>query len=196
MSGAIKRYRWGVLVSLLVAALVGVDVWFLLRSPVHPEFGKIYSANMSESHKRNMTVWDKRIVSVKRWLSLPMSKRQLEGGSDCGLQIGPATLGWSVRENWPPRRTGYIYLGNVESTEDFPPLWEIALSKTARLAEVSRDDLRCEFYGKNDPRGTSIFGTAWNGPTIVMPEGQVFFARLATNRSTVYVIRLAKQVVS
>jgi hypothetical protein len=49
------------------------------------------------------------------------------------------------------------------------------------------------FTAKNDPRGTNVFGTNWGGSTIIVPEGQIFFARLVTNHSTVYIIRLAKQ---
>jgi hypothetical protein len=58
---------------------------------------------------------------------------------------------------------------------------------------VTHDDLKCEFYGMNDQRGSGVFGTAWGGAAILVPEGQVFFARLTSNPSTVYVIKLAKQ---
>jgi hypothetical protein len=73
------------------------------------------------------------------------------------------------------------------------PLWEFALTSKSHLSEVTRDDLRCEFYSMDDPRGTNVFGVAWYGSSILVPEGQVFFARLISDRSVVYVVRLAKQ---
>ena len=73
------------------------------------------------------------------------------------------------------------------------PLWEFALSPKRNLRDVTRADLRCEYYGLNDPRGQDKFGSDWYGTSIGVPEGQVLFARLITNRSVVYVIRLAKE---
>ena len=58
---------------------------------------------------------------------------------------------------------------------------------------MTRVDLRCEFYGMGDPRGSHVFGTNWGGHTILVPEEQVFFARPTTNRSVVCVIQLLKQ---
>jgi hypothetical protein len=81
------------------------------------------------------------------------------------------------------------------------PLWEFALSTRSNLAGVTRQDLNCEFYGMNDARGTNVFGApyaglatrpAFEGHALRVPDGQVFFARLATNHSTVYVIQLGK----
>ena len=89
-------------------------------------------------------------------------------------------------------------MSNPESNE---PLWEFALSSRKHLREVTGEDLQCEFYGMNDPRGTNVFGprytgpntrTAWEEHAIRVPDGQVFFARLVTNRSTIYVIQLGK----
>jgi RNA polymerase sigma factor (sigma-70 family) len=110
-----------------------------------------------------------------------------------GLQVGSALLGWSMHANSPSERSGYIYLRDVNPTGGNKPLWEIALTTKRRLSEVTRDDLRCEFYGANDPRGPEVFGAAWGGETILLPEGQILFARLAADHSVIYAIRLAKQ---
>ena len=112
-----------------------------------------------------------------------------------GLKVGPSVLGWSQRDNSPGVRDGYIMMRNVLPPPGGhnEPLWEFALSPKRRLHDVTRADLRCEFYGMNDPRGQDKFGSDWFVAGIRVPEGQVFFARLISNRSTVYVIRLAKQ---
>jgi hypothetical protein len=110
-----------------------------------------------------------------------------------GLPVGPSLLGWSHAWNTPPNRTGYIMMRDVRPTGGNRPLWEFALTSKRHLTEVTREDLRCEFYGMDDPRGTNVFGTAWYGSSILVPEGQVFFARLVSDRSVVYVVRLAKQ---
>jgi hypothetical protein len=110
-----------------------------------------------------------------------------------GLKVGSALLGWSSHANSPSERNGYIYMRNQEPSGGNKPLWEFALTTKRRLSEVTRDDLRCEFYGMDDPRGTNIFGAAWDSATILVPEGQVFFARLVVDRSVIYVIHLAKQ---
>ncbi len=111
-----------------------------------------------------------------------------------GLRVGSALLGWSSHANSPSERNGYIYMRDEDPHGGNKPLWEFALTTKHRLSEVTRDDLRCEFYGMDDPRGTNIFGAAWtDGAAILVPEGQVFFARLVKDRSTIYVIYLAKQ---
>lgn len=110
-----------------------------------------------------------------------------------GLQIGPAILGWSSHTE----RDGYIYMRDVQphgnNQPNNQPLWEFALTPKRHLSEITRNDLKCEFYGMNDARGSQVFGAAWNGATILVPEGQVFFARLKSNPSTIYVIKLSKQ---
>jgi hypothetical protein len=106
-----------------------------------------------------------------------------------GFQVGSKTLGWSSHGD----RDGYIYMRDVEPSGNNQPLWEFALTPKRHFFEISRSDLKGEFYGMNDPRGSQIFGTAWNGAALLVPEGQMFFARLTSNPSTVYVIKLAKQ---
>lgn len=111
-----------------------------------------------------------------------------------GLMVGHALLGWSSHKNSPSERNGYIYMRDVDPKGGNKPLWEFALTMKRRLADVVEADLRTEFYGMDDPRGGSAFGDAWaDGAAILMPEGQVFFARLASDRSVIYAIRLAKQ---
>jgi hypothetical protein len=172
--------------ALLALALVGV-VWTASRRSVQPEFGRIYAAEMVETHTLNwQTRWERGEAALRRWLHV--SQRQAPPQE--GLQIGPALLGWSLG--------GHIYMSNPNSND---PLWEFALSSRKRLRDVTREDLRCEFYGMNDPRGTNVFGprytgpntrTAWEEHAIRVPDGQVFLARLVTNRSTVYVIQLGR----
>jgi hypothetical protein len=115
--------------------------------------------------------------------------------SQYGLKVGPALLGWSSHANSPSERNGYIYMRDVSPSGGNKPLWEFSLSTKHRLSDVTRDDLRGEFYGMDDSRGASVFGEAWtpDGSAILVPEGQIFFARLAADHSVVYVIRLAKQ---
>ena len=105
--------------------------------------------------------------------------------------IGGAPLEWSIHRNVPPARDGYIYMHHPLSNST--PLWEFALSTQRSLLGVKRADLRCEFYGMGDLRGSQVFGTNWGGHTILVPEGQIFFARLITNRRVVYVIQLLRQ---
>jgi hypothetical protein len=109
--------------------------------------------------------------------------------NEYGLQIGPTTLGWSSHGE----REGFIYMRDVQPSGNNQPLWEFALTPKRHFYEISRNDLKCEYYGMNDVRGPQIFGTAWDGSAILVPEGQMFFARLTSNPSTVYVVKLAKQ---
>jgi len=110
-----------------------------------------------------------------------------------GLPVGHSLLGWHHAENTPPECTGYIIMRDVRPTGGNKPLWEFALTSKRQLSEVTRADLRCEYYGMDDPRGTNVFGEAWHESSIFVPERQVFFARLVSDRSVVYVVRLAKQ---
>ena len=111
-----------------------------------------------------------------------------------GLQVGPSMLGWSSHANDSAKRDGYIYMRDEQPDGGNKPLWEFALTTKRQLSDVTQDDLHCQFYGMDDPRGPNVFGDAWaDGSAILVPEGQVFFARLAANHSVVYVIRLAKQ---
>ena len=89
-------------------------------------------------------------------------------------------------------------MSNPDSND---PLWEFALSNRKRLRDVRREDLHCEFYGMNDPRGTNVFGapysglftrTAWGGHAIRVADDQVFFARLVTNRAILYAVQLGR----
>ena len=172
-----------------VAVLVGL-LWLKSADPTHPEFGRIYTAEMVESDASWQTAWERREAAVRGWMGL----RQRQPPAYRGLRIGPSSLEWSLG--------GYIYMNNPLPPSE--PQWEFALSRCPDLHNVTRRDLDCEFYGLNDPRGTNAFGptvpgidfydrrTAWQGHAIRVPDGQVFFARLVTNRSTVYVIQLGR----
>lgn len=112
-----------------------------------------------------------------------------------GLAVGPSILGWSSHAYSSTEHSGYIYMRDPRPEGGNKALWEFALTTKRRLSQVTRDDLRCQFYGMNDSRGPDVFGQAWttDGAAILVPEGQIFFARLLADRSTVYVIRLARQ---
>ena len=190
MSAHVSNRKW-IVVALLVMVLGGV-VWIASRASIHPEFGRIYAAEMVETHTDNwQTRWERGEAMLLSWLHLS----QREAPPQHGLQIGPALLGWSLG--------GHIYMDAPEPSARNAPRWEFALSRRSRLKDVTREELQCEFYGVNDPRGTNVFGpryisappvtrTAWEERAIQVPDGQVFFARLVTDRSTVYVIQLGK----
>lgn len=151
---------------------------------VHSEFGTIYTAEMVESWDRSQTCYEKAEAVVRKWFHMaarPAPPR-------FGLQIGPALLGWSLSGHG----NSYIYLDAPEPQASNVPRWEFALSSRKSLTGVKREDLRCEFYSMNDSRGINVFGKSWKGHAIQVPDGQVFFARLITNRSVVCVIQLGK----
>ena len=110
-----------------------------------------------------------------------------------GLPIGPSLLGWHHADNIPSVRTGYIIMKDVQPSGSNQPLWEFALTSKRHLSEITRADLHCVYYGMNDPHGADVFGEAWHGSSICVPEGQIFFARLISERSIVYAVCLAKQ---
>jgi hypothetical protein len=176
--GAISPSKKWLSVALLILAVVfGVFVW---RGLFHPEFGRIRTAEMIECRTDWQTHWQTRSegaeAKVRSWLHV--SKRPQPPRY---LSIGSVSLEWSLG--------GHIYM---EAPDTSTPFWEFALSDRKRLADVTRADLNCEFYGRDDPRGTNVFGKAWAGRTIRVPDGQIFFARPVTNRSTIYIIRLGK----
>jgi hypothetical protein len=189
---SLKTWKKAVVFLVAVAMVVFVGWWAAHRGSRHPEFGKIYRSEMSESYQDTQTKWQKAAATVRQWLHLP----RRPDPSKFGLPVGPALLGWSIHRNSPPLRDGWIYFRDVAPWKPGgnPALWEIALSGKRRLADVSGGDLlNCDFYGQGDPRGSNTFGTNWDGRAIIVPEGQILFARLVTNRPVIYVIHLAKQ---
>ena len=86
---------------------------------------------------------------------------------------------------------GFIYLNHP--LLDNTPYWEFALSSRGRLHEVTRSDVPSEFYGMNDPRGLLVFGQDWNGHTLRVPDGEVLFARVVTNRSIIYAVHVCQR---
>jgi hypothetical protein len=129
----------------------------------------------------NPSVWQQAKYSFRKLLNLPTAERMWL------LRIGAVPLQWSTGGV----RKGFIYTNDPLLNDT--PLWEFALSPSADLMEVHRSDLPSDYFGMNDPRGSNVFGADWSGHAIRVPEGQVFFARLATNRAVVYLIRLAEQ---
>src|SRR5688572_17578062 len=92
------------------------------------------------------------------------------------------------RAVFAPNPNGYIYFNDVTAAGNDSPLWEFALTAKKQLSDVTRQEFECEFYGMNDLRGTK----PWH-KLLMVPEGQVFFARWVTNRKCLYIVRLAKQ---
>lgn len=162
--------------ALVLTGLIAGLFWFSLLRSAHPEFGRISRSSMAEQR----SIWRKAPYYCRKMLGLPAAHRP------SFLCIGSAPLEWSGG----PRK-GFIYTNHP--LLDDTPLWEFALSPHRRLEEVHPGDLPSEYYGMNDPRGTNAFGADWAGHALRVPAGQVFFARLVTNRSAVYVIRLARQ---
>jgi hypothetical protein len=145
----------------------------------------IYQTEMVESYRSFPVVWS----NGRKNVSGPFLRQSRPASSndwDTGLKIGPTFLFWSLGD--------HIYMENPLPPNE--PRWEFALSSHKKWSEVKRADLRCAFYGMNDPRGTSIFGANWEGHAVRVSEGQIFFARLVTNPSTVYIVQLAKREVS
>lgn len=169
-----KRFCAAVAFPAIVAALF----LYLQRSLVHPEFGRISEATMVE----HPSVLQQGQFSVRKMLGLPTADRTWL------LRIASAPLQWSSGGG---ARKGFIYMNHPLLNDT--PFWEFALSAHMRLAEVRRVDLPSDYYGMNDARGATAFGVNWRGHALQVPEGQVFFARLVTNRSVVYVVRLAEQ---
>lgn len=181
-TNGISRVGWltsrcfGVIL-LLIAFIVGLS-WLSEPRLMHPEFGEISRSSMIERPNifEHAHYWGRRIIG------LPTAERISL------LRIGSAPLLWSTGGG---RGKGYIYTFNPLLYKT--PFWEFALTSQRRLQEVHPSDLPSIYYGMNDPRGTNTFGSDWEGHALRVPEGQIFFARVITNRSVVYVIRLAEQ---
>ncbi len=195
---ALTRRR--VLVALVLLSLLLATIRFAGHSSGHPKFGRIYATQMSESYSDTKMLW--RVsqwaeVNVRSLFHLRARRQALSSdhgpNRDYGLHVGPSLLGWSSHAASSKERNGYIYMRDQRPSGGNRPLWEFALSPKRRLSDVTEDDLRGEFYGMGDPRATNVFGAAWERAAILVPEGQIVLARLAADRSTVYVIRLAKQ---
>jgi hypothetical protein len=169
------------IISLIVALAILLVFVIALSCRSHP----IYETEMVESYRSFPVVWSKDKKSVSGPF-LQQSRLASSNDWDTGLKIGTTFLFWSLGD--------HIYMDNPLPPSE--PRWEFALSSRKKLSEVKRVDLRCDFYGMNDPRGPSVFGTNWEGHAIRVSEGQIFFARLVTNVSTVYIVQLAKREVS
>ena len=188
--GAYRTKHFGARRITLCIGLIALSGGFLVfRLLIHPEFGRVYVTETSESYRDTQSRLEKAESTIRKWLKLP----QRPAPPQFGIQVGPALLGWSSRRSFPPQRDGHIYMEHPRHGTN-KAQWEVALSNRRDLSEVRTTDLKCEFYGKNDPRGSSVFGTNWGGHSLrCIPEGQVFFARLRTNRSVVYAIQIDQQ---
>jgi hypothetical protein len=157
------------------AFIVLAGVFFIQRHAVHPEFGRISESVMAE----RPSVWQQAKYSFRKLVHLPNEERMWL------LSIGSTPLQWSSGG----AGKGFIYTNHP--LLDDTPLWEFAFSQHSRLSDVHRTDLPSDYFGMHDARGSNVFGADWAGHAIRVPDGQVFFARLVTNRAVVYVVRLA-----
>src|SRR4030095_7448594 len=143
----LRRKRFAVIV--LVLALCGMVWWatqeWNSRPSRHPLFGLIYQSEMTEDEEEARTRPEQIGDALRSWLHLaprPVPTRW--------LKVGPATLEWSAG-NW-------IYMREM-STNAHAPLWEFALCDRKTLIEITREDLRRDFFRIDDSRGTNVFGT-------------------------------------
>lgn len=164
---------------ILVLGGIGLAAFLGLQlRQAHPEFGKLYKASMSEHPGRLAQA----IIIARKMAGVHvLNKPEF-------FMMGSSPLQWSSGRGVGK---GYIYMNHP--LLDDTPLWEFALIAHKQMAEVHREDLKAEFYGMNDLRGSNVFGTNWRGHAIRVTEGQIFLARVVGDSSMVYVIRLAKQ---
>jgi RNA polymerase sigma factor (sigma-70 family) len=188
IKGALKIMAWTNAKTAIVAGVGALFIVGIVTVTVN-KFEKIntaiYETEMAESYKELPVVWSKDRKTISGPF-LHQSRPASRDGWDAGLQVGASILGWSLGD--------WIYMINP-----LPPSearWAFALTSRKRLEDVKPEDLQCEYYGMNDPRGSTVFGTNWSGHAIRVSQGQIFFARLLTDPLTVYVVQLAKREVS
>jgi len=161
-----------------IAVVLGVAaVAFLViecSGPRHPEFGRIYQAHFEEG----LRGW-------KKIMEGPL--RPLFPNADGCMRFGSTVLVWSLASDVSSPKCGHLYFGDRANE------WEFAPCRQTRVIDVTWQDLDCQFYGKQDPRGTQAFGDSWQPFTIVVAEGQILLARTVANPSDIYVLRMAKQ---
>ena len=85
---------------------------------------------------------------------------------------------------------GYLYFN---STDPMLGPWEFAPCSRKQLSEVLPKDGRCEFYGKDHPNGTNVFGTDWDPNALLVYKGQLLLARQAKAPGIVYALKLKSQ---
>jgi RNA polymerase sigma factor (sigma-70 family) len=184
--GVLKIMAW---TKVKTAIVVGVGVLLTAGTTVvvisRVTKNHIYETEMVESYRQFPIVWSKDRKTVSGPF-LHQSRPASRNDWEAGLQVGPSLLGWSLGD--------WIYMSNP-----LPPSearWEFALSNRKSLKDVTPDDLLCEFYGKDDPRGATVFGPNWATNAIRVHEGQIFYARLVTNSSTIYIVQLVKRQIT
>jgi RNA polymerase sigma factor (sigma-70 family) len=186
VKGVLKIMAW---TKVKTAIVVGVGVLLTAGTTVvvisRVTKNHIYETEMVESYRQFPIVWSKDRKTVSGPF-LHQSRPASRNDWEAGLQVGPSLLGWSLGD--------WIYMSNP-----LPPSearWEFALSNRKSLKDVTPDDLLCEFYGKDDPRGATVFGPNWATNAIRVHEGQIFYARLVTNSSTIYIVQLVKRQIT
>jgi len=88
------------------------------------------------------------------------------------------------------KTAGYLYFN---STDLKLGPWEFAPCSRRQLSDVLPKDGRCEFYGKEHPKGTNVFGADWGENAILVYQGQLLLARQAKAPGIVYALKLKSQ---
>jgi hypothetical protein len=163
-------------------------------SPDHPEFGKVYRTEAIEAHYNPPSA-----ARIKLTILLPFIPHPVGPVDTQCLQIGPNKMEWSMR-NWIIEKSGYLYcwkhdLGFPITNSAF---WEFAPCRSSRLRDVTRADLKCDFYTTGSSRGSFAFGNRWRinnvgDAHLLVKPGTVLLARLSQKPSVVYVLSIVRQ---
>jgi RNA polymerase sigma factor (sigma-70 family) len=195
MKGTMKLLFW---TNVKIPVMACVAILLLAGAAVTADKAigsRVRETEMVESYAAFPLHWSK----DKKMVSGPFLRDGRPASTDrwdSGFRVGPSILGWSLGTvvsldgNW----FDYIYMINPLPPSE--PRWEFALSRKTELSSITKTDLDCDYYGCNDPRGPQVFGDNWKSNAIRVATNQIFFARLITNRSTTYVVELAKREVS
>src|SRR5438046_1944020 len=128
MSCERSQVKWPLIaVALLAGALLLISIQG--RGPAHPEFGRIYQTHFDETAR-----------GLEKITRGPL--HALFHGTAGAMRLGSTLLFWSLASNSRSPKTGYLYFGDGPLHK-----WEFAPCRHARLADVTSQDLDCEFYG-------------------------------------------------
>ena len=159
-------------------------------TPVHPVYGKALKTIASDEHLTQLstrsdgTMREALNGSTKQNSVSRVLKRT-------NLVIDNVELQWSGGGS----NFGYLYFCAPGPPL---PLWEFAACSKPNLTRVSPEDLATRFVSFADRTnrtgtGEAIFGTNWVRNGIRVRQGQVVLARLAGDRSKVFVLEFTKQ---
>src|SRR5256714_2438350 len=168
MSYDSSRKKWVVITVTLLAAALAL-ILITSRGPRHPEFGRIYQTHFNETPK-----------GLEKITRGPL--HSLFNDTAGCMRLGSTMLFWNLASNASFPKTGYLYFGDRPLHK-----WEFAPCRHTRLGDVTGQDLDCQFYGSQHPRGKAAFGASWRTNALYVAEGQVFFARSVSYPSVIYV---------